>query len=134
MLGLSGTSSYAVFVCLCILYLYFCICMFDTREYHFNILEQSSFQKYATCFFFCQKDPICGIFLKRGLFKDNKNHIPLCQICKYKNTNTQIRKYTNTVNDKVPQRPNMWYIFERRFLQGYQIYCIYHANILERCL
>ena len=35
MLGLSGTSSYAVFVYLCILYLYFCICMFDTREYHF---------------------------------------------------------------------------------------------------
>merc|ERR1711874_809841 len=41
----------------------------------------------------CQKDPICGIFLKRGLFKDNKNHIPLCQTCKYKNTNT---KYKNT--------------------------------------
>merc|ERR1711981_1255583 len=35
MLGLSDTSSYAVFVYLCILYLYFCVCMFDTWEYDF---------------------------------------------------------------------------------------------------
>ena len=41
----------------------------------------------------CQKDPTCGTFLKRGLFKDIKNDIPLCQKWKYKNTNT---KYTNT--------------------------------------
>ena len=26
----------------------------------------------------CQKDPTCGIFLKRGLFKDIKNHILMC--------------------------------------------------------
>ena len=26
----------------------------------------------------CQKDPACGIFLERGLFKDIKNHIPMC--------------------------------------------------------
>ena len=44
----------------------------------------------------CQKDPPCGIFLKRGLFKDVKNDIPMCQKRKYKNTNTQIHKYTNT--------------------------------------
>ena len=25
----------------------------------------------------CQKDPTCGIFLKRGLFKDIKNYIPI---------------------------------------------------------
>merc|ERR1712175_42065 len=37
----------------------------------------------------CQKDPTCGIFLKRGLFKDIKNYIPTCQIHKY--TNTQIQ-------------------------------------------
>ena len=42
----------------------------------------------------CQKDPTCGIFLKRGLCKDNKNHIPMCQTCKYKNTNTHIQKYS----------------------------------------
>ena len=65
----------------------------------------------------CQKDPTCGIFLKRGLFKDNKNHIPMCQTCKYKNTNT---KYTNTAYDEVPERPNKWYIFEKRIVQGYQ--------------
>ena len=41
----------------------------------------------------CQKDLTCGIFLKRGLFKDTKNDIPMCQTRKYKNTNT---KYTNT--------------------------------------
>ena len=41
----------------------------------------------------CQKDLTCGIFLKRGLFKDMKNDIPMCQTRKYKNTNT---KYTNT--------------------------------------
>ena len=41
----------------------------------------------------CQKHPTCGIFLKRGLFKDIKNDIPMCQTRKYKNTNT---KYTNT--------------------------------------
>ena len=34
-----------------------------------------------------------------------------------KNTNT---KYTNTAYDEVPERPNMWYIFENRIVQGYQ--------------
>ena len=31
----------------------------------------------------CQKDPACGIFLKRGLFKDIKNYIPMCHTRKY---------------------------------------------------
>ena len=44
----------------------------------------------------CQKNPPCGIFLKRGLFKDVKNDIPMCQKRKYKNTSTQIHKHTNT--------------------------------------
>ena len=35
-------------------------------------------------------------------------------------TNTQIHKYTNTAYDKVPERYNMWYIFEKRIVQGYQ--------------
>ena len=42
----------------------------------------------------CQKDPTCGIFLNRGLFKDIKNYIPMCRTHKYKNTNTQIHKYS----------------------------------------
>ena len=42
----------------------------------------------------CQKDPPGGIFLKRGLFKDVKNDIPMCQKRKYKNTNTKIHKYS----------------------------------------
>ena len=41
----------------------------------------------------CQRDPTCGIFLKRGLFKDIKTFIPMCRTHKYKITNT---KYTNT--------------------------------------
>ena len=63
----------------------------------------------------CQKDPTCGIFLKRGLFKDIKNDVTVCQTCKYKNTNT---KYTNTAYDEVSERPNMWYIFEEGVVQG----------------
>ena len=31
-----------------------------------------------------QKDPLCSIFLKRGLFKDIKNYIPMCQMRKCK--------------------------------------------------
>merc|ERR1712208_157374 len=47
----------------------------------------------------CQKDPTCGIFLKRGLFKDIKNHIPMCRTHKYKNTNTQIQHMTKCQKD-----------------------------------
>ena len=65
----------------------------------------------------CQKDPTCGIFLKRGLVKDIKNYILMCQTGKYKNTNT---KYTNTEYDKVPETPSMWYIYEKTIDQGYQ--------------
>ena len=65
----------------------------------------------------CQKDPTCGIFLKGGLFKDIKNDIPIGQMRKYQNTHT---KYTNTANDEVSERPNMWYISENRFVQRYK--------------
>merc|ERR1711974_361143 len=65
----------------------------------------------------CKKDPTCRIFLKRGLFKDIKNYIPMCQTRKYK---IHIHKYTNTAYDEVPERPNMWHIFEKRIFQGYQ--------------
>ena len=44
----------------------------------------------------------------------------MCQKRKYKNKKTQIHKYTNTAYDEVPERPNMWYIFEKRIVQGYQ--------------
>ena len=39
----------------------------------------------------CQKHPTYGIFLKRGLFKDITNDIPICQTGKYKNASTQIQ-------------------------------------------
>ena len=45
----------------------------------------------------CQKDPICDIFLKRGLFKDIKNDIPTCQMrTDKKQIHKKIHKYTNT--------------------------------------
>ena len=50
----------------------------------------------------CQKDPICDIFSKRGLFKDIKNDIPLCQTQKYKKykyANTQIQHMTKCQKD-----------------------------------
>ena len=63
----------------------------------------------------CQKDPINGIFLKRGLFWGIKNYIhkslkcanTKIQIHKYKYTTTQIQKYANTAYNEVPERPNM---------------------------
>ena len=79
----------------------------------------------------CQKDPTCGIFLKRGLFRGIKNDIHMCQTRKYKNTNTQIHKYTNIAYDEVLERPSMWYIFENRIIQGYQKWysCVSNAQI-----
>jgi len=57
----------------------------------------------------CQKHPTYRIFLKRGLFKDITNDIPICQTGKYKNASTQIHKYRayNKMTEK-----NMWHIFE----------------------
>ena len=50
------------------------------------------------------------------------------QIQKYE---YKIHKYTNTAYDKVPERPNMWHIFEERIVQGYQkmiFPCVKHAS------
>ena len=52
--------------------------------------------------------------MKRGLCKDIKNSIPMCQKRKYKNTKTQIHKYTNTAYDELLERPNMICIYEKR--------------------
>ena len=59
-------------------------------------------------------------FSESSRSKDIYTDIPKCLIHKYTNTNTQIHKYANTAYDKVPDRPNMWYIFETRIVQGYQ--------------
>ena len=40
----------------------------------------------------------------------------------------QIHKYINTAYDKVPERPNMWYIFEKKIVQGYQKSYFYVLN------
>ena len=58
----------------------------------------------------CQKDPTCGIFLKRGLFKDLKDYIPKCQTHKYK-----IHKYTNT-NFTVSGYIYIWHIWHTLLL------------------
>ena len=44
----------------------------------------------------------------------------------WKNTQIQRHKYTNTAYDKVPERPNMWHIFEKRIVQRYQKW---YANV-----
>ena len=44
------------------------------------------------------------------------------------NTQIQIHKYTNRAYHKVPERPNMWYIFEKRIVQGYQKLYSYLSN------
>ena len=36
------------------------------------------------------------------------------------NTQIQKHKHTNTAYDEVPERPNIWYIFEKRIVQRYQ--------------
>ena len=60
MLGLSGTLWYALFVYLCI-----CICVFARLTHEsiiFDTLEQSSFQKYTTCWVFlalCHMPYLC---------------------------------------------------------------------------
>ena len=54
MLGLSGTSPYDVFVYLCI-YIFVFACLTHGNAI-FDILEQSSFQKYATRWVFLALD------------------------------------------------------------------------------
>ena len=54
-----------------------------------------------------------------------------------KYTNTKIHKYTITAYDKVPERPNMGYIFEKRIVQGYllslaQLYKYKNAKV-QKC-
>ena len=46
-------------------------------------------------------------------------------------SNAQIHKYkyTNTAYDEVPERPNMWYIFEKMIVQGYQKYYSHVSNV-----
>ena len=89
--------------------------MCQTRKYKNTNTKYTNTQiQHMTKF---QKDPTCGTFLKRGLFKGIKNDIPMCQTHKYK---YKIHKYTNTAYDEVPERPNMWYIFEKGIAQGFQ--------------
>ena len=52
--------------------------------------------------------------------KDIKNYIPMCQTRKYKKYKYKIHKYTNIAYDEVLERSSMWYIFEKRIVQGYQ--------------
>ena len=43
----------------------------------------------------------------RGSLKDLRTNIPICKTSKY----VQKYKYTNTADEEVPERPNIWYIF-----------------------
>ena len=70
----------------------------------------------------CQKDTTCGIFLKRGLFKDIKNDIPMCRTHKYKNTKTQIQHMTKWQKD-----PTCGIFLKRGFSEPY----MYHLCIVS---
>ena len=50
-------------------------------------------------------------------------------LIKHANTKIQIHKYTNTAYDKVPESPNMLYIFEKRIVQGYQKWYFHESNM-----
>ena len=56
-------------------------------------------------------------FSESSWSRDIKTDISKCLMHKYTNTNTQIHKYS--IYDEVPERPNMWYIFQKRIVQGY---------------
>merc|ERR1712055_541711 len=72
----------------------------------------------------CQKDTTCGIFLKRGLFKDIKNDIPMCRTHKYKNTKTQIQHMTKCQKD-----PTCGIFLKRGFSEPYMYHlCIVSAS------
>ena len=38
-------------------------------------------------------------------------------------------KYTNTAHNEVPERTNMWHIFEMRIVQGYQKLYFHVSNM-----
>ena len=59
-------------------------------------------------------------FWKEDCSSISKMIFPCVRRANTKNTNT---KYTNTAYDEVPERPNKWYIFEKRIVQGYQKWC-----------
>ena len=53
------------------------------------------------------------------------------KVMQIQNTNMQIHKYTNTAYDEVPERPNVWYIFEKSIVQRYEKWysCVSNAQI-----
>ena len=65
---------------------------------------------------------LCYIFETRIVqgYQKLYSHLPNKQIQIHKYTNTQINKCTNTAHDKLPEKLNMWYIFEKGIVQGYQ--------------
>ena len=72
-----------------------------------------------------EKPTMWYIFEKRivQVYQKLYSHVSKAQIQKYKYKNAQTHKYTNTAYDEVPEKPNMWYIFEKRIVQGYQKLC-----------
>ena len=51
-------------------------------------------------------------------FQLNSKIIFLC--AEHTDTKIQIHKYTNTAYDEVPERLNVWHIFEKGIVQGCQ--------------
>ena len=80
--------------------------------------------RLPACHSLCQPD-MWYIFEKRidRGYENLYSRVSNAQIQK-----VQIRKYTNTVYDKVPERPNMWHIFEKRIVQGYTNFYSHVSN------
>ena len=70
----------------------------------------------------CQKDPTCGIFFKRGLFKDIKNDIPMCRTHIYKNANTQYTNPQIQYMTKCQKDPTCGIFFKRRLFKDIKNY------------
>ena len=76
----------------------------------------------------CQKDPTCGIFLKRGLFKDIKIIFPCVKRTNTKNTHT---KYTNTQIQhmtKCQKDPTCDIFLKGGLFQDIKNYIVKHTN------
>merc|ERR1711974_214037 len=92
-LGLSGTSSYAVFA--------------QIHKYKYTNTAYDEVPERPKKWYIFEKRIVQG-------YQKLYSHVPNAKIQKYK---YKIHKYANTAYDKVPERPKMWYIFEKRIVQ-----------------
>ena len=102
------------------------MCQSARKTQHVAYFWKGDCSRISKIIFLCVKRANPKIWIHKytniqiQLWRSARNDSAMCQTRKYKNTNTQIYKYTNTAYGKVPERPNVWHIFEKRIFQGYQ--------------